>query len=119
MGGRILIGSVCWKFTLISAPGGADSPKPPPYPSPPDWRTEGIFLPAIFWKPRSLGSVASVLSVPVVWLDFLQCFLMNAGAKYEAVKSRSWLDCREAISADRATDPSPAAPPATSPDGRP
>lgn len=57
--------------------------------------------------------------MPVVWLDFLQCLIMNAGVKYEAEKRGSWLDCREVISADRETDPSPAAPPATSPEGRP
>jgi hypothetical protein len=97
---------------------GDVSPKgAPPYPSPPDCKTEGIFRPAIFWNPRSLLD-ERVLSVRVVWFDCRQRFT-NAGAKYEAVKSGSLLDRREAISADRGADSWPAAAPVPSLDGRP
>lgn len=51
-GGKVgdlrLLGDDGWKFALISVPVGEFSPKPPPYPSPPDCSTDGIFLPAIF-----------------------------------------------------------------------
>ena len=43
---------------------------------------------------------------------------MKAGARDDA-KSGSWLDCREVISAECETDPSPAASPVPSPAGRP
>jgi hypothetical protein len=53
-------------------------------------RTDWILRPEIFWKPRSLGLELSVLSVCVVCPELRQRF-MKAGAKYDAVKSKSSL----------------------------
>ena len=68
--------------TIDDEPAAGEGPGPP-YPSPPDSRTDSIFLPPRFWKPRSVDVAVSV--VAVVWPEWGRS-LRKKGARPAAAK---------------------------------
>ena len=89
--------------------GGCCSPNRPSYPSPPDCRTDSIFRPEIFWKPRSLGLLLSVVSAVTVDCREARQGRRKVGASVAAANSGSRLSRRVCV-VSRGNSPAPSMP---------